>query len=145
MTPTPRRIRKTVLKTKRGYRAAGYSRGGLLIRLAIDTVCRRRLPGVPRTIVLTCGTEAHTTGAHPLPRAEAVDVRTNAGFRDGMAKRDFLDEVMRELGRLILRRQGRKGYEVFTEHYYAILEHEGKRKEHIHIQVRQRHTIGLDT
>lgn len=141
----PERTRKTVIKTKRGYRAAGYSRGGLLIRLAIDTVCRRRLSGVPRTIVLTSGTDSHTTGAHPLPRAEAVDVRTNAGFRDGDAKRAFLGEVMRTLGRLTLRRQGRKGYEVFTRHYYGKLEYEGQQREHIHLQVRRGHTIGLDT
>ncbi len=145
MTTTPRRTRKTVIKTKRGYRAAGYSRGGLLIRLAVDTVCRRRLSGVPRTIALTSGTDSHTTGAHPLPRAEAVDVRTNAGFRDGDAKRRFLRNVLWTLGRDMWAREGSKGYEVFTKHYYAILEHEGKRKEHFHIQVRRGHTIGLDT
>ncbi len=143
MTPTPRRTRKVVIKTKRGYRAAGYSRGGLLIRLAIDTVCRRHFPGVPRTIVLTSGTDSHTTGAHPLPRAEAVDVRTNAGFRNRENKRDFLWAVLRELDHNLRAREGAKGYEVFTRHYYALLEHEGKRKEHGHIQVRQRHTIGL--
>lgn len=137
-------IRKVVLKTKPGYRAAGYSRGGLLIRLAIDTVCRRRLPGVPRTIVLTSGTDSHTTGAHSLPRAEAVDVRSKT-FRSSRVKTDFLMDVMKELEPI--RRAGQppgEDFEVLTDHYYGILEYEGQRREHIHIQVRRGHTIGLE-
>lgn len=137
------RTRKVVLKTKRGYRAAGYSRGGLRIRLAIDTVCRMRFAGVPRSIVLTSGTDSHTTGAHPLPRAEAVDVRTNAGFGSRNAKLTFLHAVMRQLGVVTRSRQAAKGFEAFTTHYYGILEYEEQPREHIHIQVRRGHTIGL--
>ncbi len=137
-------IRKTVIKTKAGYRAAGYSRGGLFIRLAIDTVCRRRLIGQPATVTLTAGTNDHSTGAHPLPRCEAVDVRVKGGvFRGAQAKRLFLLAVLVELGPLVNARQGSKGYEVFTEHYYGILEDEFGVDEHFHLQVRRGHTIGL--
>lgn len=141
------RTLKVVLLTKPGYRQDGYSRGVILLHLAIDTVMRQRAEGVPRTLTLTAGTNAHSSGGHF--RREAVDARSKTfrGPHAARVKRGFLFAVLAELrdGRTWSREEGGRGpYQVFTEHYFGQLEHEGKQNEHFHWQVRKGHTIGLE-
>ncbi len=131
---------KVVLKTKRGYRQDGYSRGVLFILLAFDTVVRSRLRGVPATAVLTAGTNDHSAGAHF--RREAEDLRSKT-FPSGNAKRVFLAAVMAELQPVTKWKELEHGYGVWTKDYYGELEYEGQRREHFHVQVRIGHTIGL--
>ncbi len=138
--------RKTVLITKAGYRQAGYSRGLILIHLSIDTVLRRRLPGVPQRLKLTAGSNGphSATGPHYGPRWEACDLESkviveSAEWTAGMNKRAFLEAAMTELGPIILYREDYT--KVFTAHYFGWLEAEGTRNEHYHFQVRRGKTI----
>ena len=140
--------RKTVLITKLKYRQAGYSRGLILIHLAIDTVLRNRLAGVPQRLKLTAGSNGRHSpkGAHYAPRFEGCDleskpIRRGAGFPAEDNKRHFLGEVMWELGIITLSRAN--DTKIFTADYFGWLEGEGTRREHFHFQVRKGHTIGL--
>ena len=138
---------KVVLLTKAGYRQAGYSRGLLCLLLGLDEVCRDGGDGWPPTLVLTAGSNAHTTGGHALPRCDAVDVRTKpsgarpGAFRDGRAKRAFLVvwALAMEDGPIL--RTWAEGTKVVTAHYFFWLEKEGLGAEHIHAQVRRGMTI----
>ncbi len=142
---------KTVLITKAGYRQAGYSRGLMLIHLALDTVLRERLPGVPVQLKLTAGSNGtHSAkGPHYAPRFESCDVeskpitgllsKSGAVTEAGGNKRGFLEAVMGELGEIILYREG--DTKVFTKDYFGWLEAEGTPNEHYHFQVRKNRTI----
>jgi hypothetical protein len=129
-----------VLAVKRGYRQDGYSRGVLRILMALDTICRQRSQGVPLSLVLTSGTNAHTSGAHPPPRCEAVDVRSTT-FASTSAKRMFLARVMDELEPHGWSRTTTTGYECFTTQFYGVLEYLGQPREHFHLQVRKGRTV----
>lgn len=137
---------KTVLITKPGYRQAGYSRGLIYIHLAIDTVLRQRLPGVPVRLKLTAGSNGKHSegGSHYAPRFEGCDLESkpitaSPGLTAEENKRNFLEAVMMELGKIILTRED--DTKVFTEHYFGWLEAEHKQREHFHWQVRKGHTI----
>ncbi len=137
---------KTVLITKPGYRQAGYSRGLILIHLAVDTVLRERLPGVPQRLKLTAGSNGdHSArGPHYAPRFEGCDVESkpitaSPGLTAEENKRGFLEAVMQDLGEIILYRED--DTKVFTAHYFGWLEAEHKQREHFHLQVRKGHTI----
>lgn len=138
---------KVVLRTKAGYRQAGFSRGLLCLLLGLDTVCREGGDGWPPTLILTAGSNDHTTGGHALPRCDAVDVRTQTSgtrpgaFRDGPAKRAFL--VVWALGMADgpILKTWEAGTKVVTAHYFFWLEAEGQTREHVHAQVRTGHTI----
>ena len=140
---------KCVMVTKPGFRQAGISRGLCYILLAVDDVTRTRHPGAPKRVRLTAGSNAHTRGGHAMPRVEALDVGSKE-FRDGDAKRHFLWSVMLVLGDNDKLLAGRHNplvkvwdddRKIVTHHYFGQLEHEGKRNEHFHIQVRRGHTI----
>ncbi len=138
---------KVVLLTKGGYRQAGFSRGLLYLLLGLDEVCRQGGDGWPAKLVLTAGSNAHTTGGHALPRCDAVDVRTKTSgtrpgaFRDGHAKRAFLVvwALAMEDGPLL--KTWEQGTKVVTAHYFFWLEAEGQPREHVHAQVRMGMTI----
>ena len=137
---------KTVLVTKPGFRQGGFSRGLLLIDLALDTVVRRRtVAGVPARIVITAGDNGvHSKrGPHYGPRWEAPDVRTK-DWRTGLeGKVAFLVAVLRKLddGPVTIS-ETRQGWPcAVTTHYYAVLEHHGRRDEHLHFQVRRGRTV----
>ena len=142
---------KCVIVTKPGFRQTGFSLGLLTILEAIDHVVRvRRVPGCPRQVTLTAGSNGHNKGGHVMPRVEAADIRskdfkdgvlprTNAVRRAPFVKRHFLVEVMAELQPVVrIYDDGRK---IVTADYFGQLEHEGKRNEHFHFQVRKGHTI----
>jgi len=144
LVESPLRL-KTVLLCKDGYRQGGFSRGLLYITLAQDAVVRRRLPGVPARIVVTAGSNgSHSAhGPHYTPRYEANDVRTKGWPTSLEGKVAFMVSVMRELkdGPVTVS-ETRQGWPcAFTFHYYAVLEHHGKRREHLHFQVRRGKTI----
>ena len=138
---------KVVLLTKAGYRQAGYSRGLILLHLGLDTVCREGGDGWPPRLVLTAGSNDHTTGGHAMPRCDAVDVRcrtsgTRPGaFRDARAKREFLVRwaVVMHDGPIL--RVWETGTKIVTAHYFFWLEAEGRPREHVHAQVRRGRTI----
>lgn len=148
---------KVVLLTKPGYRQAGFSRGLLYLLLGLDTVCREGGDGWPKQLLLTAGSNDHTTGGHPLPRCEAVDVRTKPHggrphvFRDALAKREFLyrwaavvgAEDKRHATSSPIVRVWEKGTKIITLYYFFWLEGEGTAREHLHAQVRKGRTIRL--
>jgi hypothetical protein len=138
---------KVVLLTKAGYRQAGFSRGLLVLLLGLDTVCRQGGDGWPSKLLLTAGSNDHTTGGHALPRCDAVDVRTKPSgdrpyvFRDGAAKRAFLSLWAHAMDDGPVLRVWEDGTKLVTAHYFFWLEAEGESREHIHAQVRKGMTI----
>ena len=132
---------KTVLVTKPGFRAGGFSRGLLRIFLALDGVVRRQLvPGVPRQVTITAASNGHhsPTSAHYKPRYEGVDTRTH-DFTNDLAKREFIQMVLQALNDGSVTQRGPDKF--FTRNYFAWLENLGKSSEHIHWQVRKGRTI----
>ena len=138
---------KVVIVTKRGYRQAGYSRGLMCLHLALDTVCRQGGDGWPSKFVLGAGSNDHTKGGHAMPRCDALDVRTRksgarpGAFRDGKAKRQFLQFWALAIHDGPVLRTWDHGRKVVTANYYFWLEAEGEAREHVHAQVRKGHTI----
>jgi hypothetical protein len=136
-----------VLVTKPGYRQDGFSRGLLCLLLALDTICREGGDGWPTSLLITAGSNGHTTGGHVLPRCEALDVRTRAvgdrphTFRDGDAKRSFLEVWAHAMDDGPILRQWADGTQIVTARYFFQLEGEDTADEHAHAQVRRGHTI----
>jgi hypothetical protein len=141
--PTP----KVVLLTKAGYRQAGYSRGLMYLHLALDMVCRQGGDGWPPKFYLTAGSNDHTSGGHAMPRCDALDVRTRksgtrpGAFRDGEAKRSLIRRWAMAVDDGTILRTWEHGTKIVTAHYFFWLEAEGKRREHVHAQVRRGMTI----
>lgn len=134
-------ILKTVLVTKPGFRAGGFSTGLLHILSALDHIIRQQLvPGAPQQLTLTAASNGRhsKTSAHYTPRYEAVDTRTH-DFSGTLAKREFIQMVIQALNDGPITNRGPNKF--FTENYFAWLENLGKPSEHIHWQVRKGHTI----
>ena len=69
---------------------------------------------------------------------------TVLGFVPRQRKRDFLFAVMNQLEPIVTWYDDEDDdFQVFTQRYWGTLEHEGKRNEHFHVQVRRGHTISL--
>ena len=138
---------KVVLVTKPGYRQAGFSRGLLFLLLGLDTVCRQGGPGWPKKLLLSAGSNAHTTGGHAMPRCDAVDVRSKKKggrpwvFRDAAAKRQFIHLWALAMDDGPILKTWENGTKIVTAHYFFWLEKEGLSAEHFHAQVRRGMTI----
>ena len=138
---------KVVLLTKPSYRQAGYSRGLIFLHLGLDTVCRQGGDGWPKKLLISAGSNDHSSGGHAMPRCDAVDVRCKKSgtrpwvFRDGLAKRAFLQvwAVAMQDGPIL--KTWEHGTKVVTAHYFFWLEAEGEGREHVHAQVRRGMTI----
>lgn len=107
------------LVCKPGATFGGFSRALVRILDVLDQAVAVGLPGVPRAVTITAGSNGRHAENSAHYRFDAVDVRTK-DFASDDAKRAFTDAVRATLG----------------DDFFVDLEHLGADAEHLHVQLR---------